>query len=116
MGLFSDKKENLKCWHILNAKEVYHFYLKISKVNEKVNTNFISLETLTAYFDEALNKLYAGQGSVFCVWLFSCHHSMSLAVRKQFLRLNVTIAYNIFIDVYIGAKNHNFNIPLILDK
>ena len=23
---------------------------------------------------------------------------------------------NIFVDVNVGAKNHNFNIPLILDK
>ena len=25
-------------------------------------------------------------------------------------------ASNIFVDVNVGAKNHNFNIPLILDK
>ena len=23
---------------------------------------------------------------------------------------------NVFVDVNVGAKNHNFNIPLILDK
>ena len=23
---------------------------------------------------------------------------------------------NVFVDVSVGAKNHNFNIPLILDK
>ena len=49
---------------------MYHFYLKISKINEEVNTIFISPETLTSYFDVALNERNAGQGSVFYVWLF----------------------------------------------
>ena len=62
-----------------------NFILKISKVNEKAKIIFISPETLTSYFDEALNKRYAGQGTVFRAWLIS----MSLAVRKWFLRLNV---------------------------
>ena len=68
---------------------MYQFYLKISKINEKVNTIFISPETLTSYFDVALNGRNAGQGSVFYVWSFSCNDSISLAVRKRFLRLNV---------------------------
>ena len=68
---------------------MYQFYLKISKINEKVNTIFISPKTLTSYFDVALNKLNVGQGAVLRVWLFSCNDSMSLAVRKWFLRLNV---------------------------
>ena len=68
---------------------MYHFYLKISKINEKVNTTFISPEMLASYFDAAPNTLNAGQGSVFCVCLLSCNDSMSLAVRKRFLRLNV---------------------------
>ena len=68
---------------------MYHFYLKISKVNGKFNTIFISFEMLTCYFDVELNKRDAGQGSVVCVWLFSFTDSMSLAVRKRFLRLNV---------------------------
>ena len=50
---------------------MYQFYLEISKINEKVNTTFISLETLTSYFDVALNKRNAGQGSVFYVCSFS---------------------------------------------
>ena len=58
------------------------FYLIVSKINEKVNTNFISPVTLTSYFDVALNKRNAGQESVFCVWLFSCNDSMSLDVTK----------------------------------
>ena len=67
---------------------MYQFYLKISKINEKDNTIFISPETLTSYFDVALNKRNTGQGAVFRVWLFPCNDSMSLAVRKWFLRLN----------------------------
>ena len=59
---------------------MYQSYLKIGKINEKVNKIFISPETLTSYFDVALNKRNAGQGSVFCVWSFSCNDSISLAV------------------------------------
>ena len=65
---------------------MYQLYLKIGKINAKGNKIFISPETLTSYFDVALN---AGQGSVFHVWSFSCNDSISLAVRKRFLRLNV---------------------------
>ena len=54
---------------------MYHFYLKISKINEKVNTIFISPKILTSYFDVALNKRNAGQGTVFRVKLFSCNVS-----------------------------------------
>ena len=50
---------------------MYQFYLKIDKINAKVNKNFISPETLTSYFDVALNKRNVGQGSVFYVWSFS---------------------------------------------
>ena len=74
---------------MLNRMEMYQFYHKISKINEKVNTIFISSETLTSYFDIALNKHNAGQGTVFSEWLFSCNDSVSLAARKWFLRLNV---------------------------
>ena len=68
---------------------MYHFFLKISKINEKVNIIFISPETLTSYLNVALNKRNADEGAVFRVWLFSCKDSMSLGVRKWFLRLNV---------------------------
>ena len=68
---------------------MYQFYLKIGKKNETVNTILISPETLTSDFDVALNKRYAGEGSVFYVCSFSCNDSISLAVRKRFLRLNV---------------------------
>ena len=67
---------------------MYKFYLKISKINEKVNITFISPETSKSYFDAALNKRNAGQGSVFYVRSFSCNDSISLAVIKRFLRLN----------------------------
>ena len=63
---------------------MYQFYLKISKINEKVNTIFILPETPTSYFDVALNKRDAGQGSVIYVWSFSCNDSICLAVRKRF--------------------------------
>ena len=68
---------------------MYQFYLKISKINGRVNTIFISPETFTSYFDVALKKRNAGQGFVFYVKSFSCNDIISLAVRKRFLRLNV---------------------------
>ena len=88
-GSIFRKKGILKTFHIISRKEMYQFYLKISKINENVNIIFIPPETLTSCFDVALNKRNAGQGVVFCVWLFSCNSSMSLAFRKWFLRLNV---------------------------
>ena len=68
---------------------MYQFYLKNSKINKKINTIFNSPEVSTSNFDVALNKRNAGQGSLFYVWSFSCNDSISLAVRKRFLRLNV---------------------------
>ena len=62
---------------------MYQFYLKIGIIDEKVNTIFISPETSTSYFDVALNKRDAGQGSVFYVWSFSCNDSICLAVQKK---------------------------------
>ena len=98
----------MKNAHVVRIeRKCTNFILKSVKINEKVNTIFISPETSTSYFDVALNKCDADQGSVFCVWSFSCNDSICLTVRKRFLRLNV---FN------VGIKNHNFNIPLILDK
>ena len=68
---------------------MYKFYHKISKINERVNKILISPETSTSYFRVGLNKRKAGQGFVFYVWSFSCNDSISLAIRKQFLSLNV---------------------------
>ena len=68
---------------------MYQFYLKISKIKVKVIAFFISPETLTSYFDVALNKRNTGQGALFRVWLFPCKDSISQAVRKWFLRLAV---------------------------
>ena len=65
------------------------FYQKISKMNEKGNTIFISSETLTSYFDVALKKRKAGQGAVFSEWLFPCNDSITLVVRKWILSLRV---------------------------
>ena len=73
---------------------MYQFYLKIGKMNEKINTIFISFETSTSYFDVALNKRDAGQGSVFYVRSFSCSDSIYLAANKRFLRLNVIFRLN----------------------
>ena len=42
-----------------------------------------------SYYGVTLNKHNAGQGAVFRSWLFLCNDSMSLAVRKWFLRQNV---------------------------
>ena len=46
---------------------MYQFRLKISKINEKANTIFISPKMLKSYFDVPLNKRNTGQGAVFCV-------------------------------------------------
>ena len=51
------------------------FYSEISKINENINTIFITPVTLASYFDVALIKRNAGQGSTFCEWLFSCNVS-----------------------------------------
>ena len=32
------------------------------------------------------------------------------------LSIDYSRTSNVFVDVNVGAKNHNFNIPLILDK
>ena len=64
-GPFSEKKENCKRSRIPNRKEMYQFYLKISEINEKVNTSFISTETSTSYFNVALNKRNAGLYSMY---------------------------------------------------
>ena len=75
---------------------------------------------MTSDFDVALSKCNAGQGVVFCVWLFSYNDLMSLAVRKRFLRLTAINQLHSKVqricDVNVVAKTHNFNIPLILDK
>ena len=90
--------------HILIRMEMYQFYLKISQVNEKVNTICISPETFLFYFDVALNKRNAGQGTIFRVWLLPCNDSMSLAVRKWFLILNVIFEYNRTSNVFVDVK------------
>ena len=79
------------------------FYFKISKINEKVNTIFISLETLTSYFDVALNKRNAGQGSLFYVWSFSCNDSISLAVRKTLFETKCYLSTNIERPTYLST-------------
>ena len=61
---------------------MYQFDLKISKINEKVNTILTSHVTLTSYFDVAITKRNAGQRSIFCVWLFSCNDSVVSGWQK----------------------------------
>ena len=63
---------------------MYQFYLKLSKINEKVRTIFISHLTLMSYFDVALDKRNTAEGAVFRVRLFSCNDSMPLAVKNGF--------------------------------
>ena len=63
-GFIFRKKGKLKTLTYSEQKKMYQFYLKISKINEKVNAIFISPEMLTSYFDVALNKHNAGQGAV----------------------------------------------------
>ena len=41
---------------------MYQFYIKIGKINEKVNTIFIPPETLTSYFDVALINVMQVKG------------------------------------------------------
>ena len=66
---------------------MYKFDPKNSTTNENVNIMFISTVTLTSDSDAALlNIRTASQGSAICVKLFSGNGSMSLAVRKRFLR------------------------------
>ena len=65
---------------------------------------------LTSYFDVALNKHNAGQGSVLCICV-SMHRFNVLRLSIDYSRTS-----NVFADVKISAKNHNFNIPLILGK
>ena len=77
---FLEKKENEN----VNNRNRKEMYLKISKINGKVNTIFTSPETLRSYFDIVLNERNAGQGAVFRVWLFSCNDSMSLASENGF--------------------------------
>ena len=58
----------------------FSVHIKISQINEEVNTIFISPETLTSYFDVTLNERNAGQRTVFHVWLFnvsSCQKMVS---------------------------------------
>ena len=74
-GFIFRKKGKQKRLHILNRKETYQLCLKISKINEEVNTIYISPKTSTSYFDVSLNKRNADKGSVFCVWMFSCNDS-----------------------------------------
>ena len=54
-------------------------------MNETVSTIFISPETSTSYFDVALNKRDAGQGSVFyilCMVVFMQRFNMSGCQKK----------------------------------
>ena len=61
---------------------MYQFYLKNSTISGKRNIIFILIVKLTSGSDVGLDKHTAG------LWAYiSCNDSMSLAVRKRFLRL-----------------------------
>ena len=84
-------------------------------------TIFISPVTFKSYFDVALNKWNVGQGSVFCVWLFSCNELMSLAVRKRFSEtkcsLSISIERPTYLSTSMSARRITFSIfLLILEK
>ena len=49
---------------------MYQFYLKIGKMNAEGNRIFISPETLTSYFDVALNKRNTG-----LYFMYGCFHA-----------------------------------------
>ena len=50
---------------------MYQFYLKIGKINVKINKLFISPETLTSHFDVALNKRNArSRVCILCMVVF----------------------------------------------
>ena len=60
---------------------MYQFYLKIGKINAKVNKIFISPETLTSYFDVAYINVMQVRGLYFIYGRF--HATI------QYLRLSV---------------------------
>ena len=65
---------------------------------------FIVPETLTPYYDVALNKRNAGQGAVFRVWLFPCNDTMSLAVRKMVSETKCYLSNTIERLTYLSAS------------
>ena len=87
---------------------------------KKLTQFYISPETLTSYFDAAINKckgvkgLYSVYGcfhaTIQCLWL-SENGFGDLMLSFEYNRTS-----NIFVDVNIKVKNHNFTFPLILDK
>ena len=64
-----------------------------------IDTIFISLVTLTSYFDEALKKHYAGQWSVFCV----CITNMPYFSKPKKLQKKKKSIFFFFCYVYIYA-------------
>ena len=76
---------------------MYQFYLKIGKINAKVSKIFISPETITSYFDVALNKRNAGQGSVFhvCIPLILDRYKIIIAMQKLKFMQEFIFAINV---------------------
>ena len=64
-GSIFRKKGKLKKLTWSEKKGNVQFYLKISKINEKVNIFFILPKTLTSHFDVALNMRVKGLHSVY---------------------------------------------------
>ena len=89
---------------------MYQFYLKIGKINEKVNKIFISPEKLTSYFDVALNKHNAGQGSVLYICTFSCNDSISLAFQKTVSETKCYLSTKIERPTYLSTLTSAQNI------
>ena len=95
---------------------MYQFYLKISKINEKVNTIFISPMTLTSYFDIVLKKRNAGRGvCILCMVVFMQHFNisgcqktvsetkcyLSTTIKSLTYLLTLTVAQRITVSVFL---------------
>ena len=84
-------------------------------MNKKVNTILILPDTLTSYFDVALNKRNAGQGSVFYVWSFSCNDSVSgsqKTVSETKCHLSIKIERPTYLSTLTLAKRITMSIFL----
>ena len=70
---------------------------------KKVNKIFISPETLTSYFDVALNKCNAGQGSVFYVWSFTCNDTNISGCQKTVSETKCYLSIKIERPTYLST-------------
>ena len=88
-GQFSEKRKIENVNIFWKERKCTSFILKSEKKDERVYTISISPETLTSYFDLALNK-------------------------RNALSFEYNRTVNVFVDVNVGSKKHSFKFPLIL--